>query len=540
MTPSPANVPEINAAETGTTADQAPAPREAGGRRRERRAQAGRGGVAAGPRQLPFGQVPNTYRPIEVMSADQIEAIHRASLKVLAETGIEVMHAESRVRLKAAGAEVDQATHRVRFDPGLVEEKIKTIPSRFKMHARNPAYHVEVGGPQMIFAATGGPAFAHDLDRGRRPGNYADMCDYLRLVHSLNIIHQEGGCPVEPTDLPPDSRHLDFYQAALTLTDKTWQCWALGGYRVEDALNMIEIAYGLSRSAMAEWPVTLTVINSNSPLKLDIPMGEALTAMSLAGQPIALTPFTLSGAMSPVTIGGALTQQNAEALAMMTLTQIVRPGAPVLYGGFTSNVDMRTGSPAFGTPEYAKAAIASGQLARRYGVPFRSSNVTASNCVDVQAAYESGMSLWGTVMGGVNLIEHAAGWLEGGLTASFEKLILDAEMLQMMREFLRPISTSAEDLAVEAIAEVGPGGHFFGTGHTLARFEHAFYEPMLSDWRNFENWSESGAKTGTQRANAIWKELLRSYQQPAMDPGVVDGLTDYVARRKEEIARGKF
>ncbi|HVJ35866.1 MAG TPA: trimethylamine methyltransferase family protein [Terriglobia bacterium] len=540
MTPSPANVPEVNAVEAGTTADQAPTPREAGGRRRERRAQAGRGGVAAGPRQLPFGQVPNTYRPIEVMSADQIEAIHRASLKVLAETGIEVMHAESRARLKAAGAAVDEATHRVRFDPGLIEEKIKTIPGRFKMHARNPAYHVEVGGPQMIFAATGGPAFAHDLDRGRRPGNYADMCDYIRLVHSLNIIHQEGGCPVEPTDLPPDSRHLDFYQAALTLTDKTWQCWALGGYRVEDALNMIEIAYGMNRATMAEWPVTLTVINSNSPLKLDIPMGEALTAMSLAGQPIALTPFTLSGAMSPVTIGGALTQQNAEALAMMTLTQIVRPGAPVLYGGFTSNVDMRTGSPAFGTPEYAKAAIASGQLARRYGVPFRSSNVTASNCVDVQAAYESGMSLWGTVMGGVNLIEHAAGWLEGGLTASFEKLILDAEMLQMMREFLRPISTSAEDLAVEAIAEVGPGGHFFGTGHTLARFEHAFYEPMLSDWRNFENWSESGAKTGTQRANAIWKELLRTYQQPAMDPGAVDGLTDYVARRKEEIARGKF
>jgi trimethylamine--corrinoid protein Co-methyltransferase len=212
----------------------------------------------------------------------------------------------------------------------------------------------------------------------------------------------------------------------------------------------------------------------------------------------------------------------------------------VLYGGFTSNVDMRTGSPAFGTPEYSKAAIASGQLARRYNVPFRSSNVTASNCVDVQAAYESGMSLWGTIMGGVNLIEHAAGWLEGGLTASFEKLILDAEMLQMMREFLRPISTTPDDLAVEAIAEIGPGGHFFGVGHTLARFDRAFYEPMLSDWRNYETWSESGAKTGTERANGIWKELLRTYQQPAMDAGAVDGLADYVARRKEEIARGKF
>jgi trimethylamine--corrinoid protein Co-methyltransferase len=207
----------------------------------------------------------------------------------------------------------------------------------------------------------------------------------------------------------------------------------------------------------------------------------------------------------------------------------------VLYGGFTSNVDMRTGSPAFGTPEYAKAALASGQLARRYGVPFRSSNVTASNCVDVQAAYEAGMSLWGTIMGGVNLIEHAAGWLEGGLTASFEKLIVDAEMLQMMREFLRPIAVDADELAVEAIAEVGPGGHFFGVGHTLARFESAFYEPMLSDWRNFETWSESGAKTGTERANAAWKDLLRNYQQPAMDPAVSEALADYVARRKIEI-----
>ncbi|MDY0882380.1 trimethylamine methyltransferase family protein [Dongia soli] len=510
---------------------------ERAGRRRERRAQATRGG---GPRQLSFAQVPNGYRPIEVMSADQIEAIHLASLKVLAEIGIEVMHEESRGRLKAAGADVDEGTHRVRFDPALVEEKIRTIPGSFRMRARNRAYDIEIGGNQMIFAATGGPAFAHDLDRGRRPGNYADMCDYIRLVQSLNVIHQEGGCPVEPTDLPAETRHLDFYQAALTLTDKTWQCWALGAYRVEDALNMIGIVYGLRREQMAEQPVTLTVINSNSPLKLDIPMGEALTAMSKAGQPIALTPFTLSGAMSPVTIAGALTQQNAEALAMMTLTQIVRAGAPVLYGGFTSNVDMRTGSPAFGTPEYTKAALASGQLARRYGVPFRSSNVNASNCVDVQAAYESGMSLWGSIMGGVNLIEHAAGWLEGGLTASFEKLVLDAEMLQMMREFLRPIAVDADELAVETIAEVGPGGHFFGTGHTLARFEHAFYEPMLSDWRNFETWSESGAKTGTERANAIWKDLLKTYQQPELDPALAEALADYVARRKIEINRGDY
>jgi len=282
----------------------------------------------------------------------------------------------------------------------------------------------------------------------------------------------------------------------------------------------------------------LTVVNSNSPLRLDIPMGEGLCAMARAGQPVAMTPFTLSGAMSPVTIAGALTQQNAEALALIALSQIVAPGAPVLYGGFTSNVDMRTGAPAFGTPEYAKAQIASGQLARKYNLPFRSSNVTSSNAVDVQAAYEGGMSLWSTIMGGVNLIEHAAGWLEGGLTASFEKLILDAEMLQMMRSFLDPLVVDADSRALEAIRDVGPGGHFFGTPHTLARFEHAFYEPMLSDGRNFENWQESGAKTGTQRANAIWKELLRTYEQPPLDPAIDEALEAYIARRKEKIAAG--
>ncbi|QRM54407.1 trimethylamine methyltransferase family protein [Sinorhizobium sp. BG8] len=503
--------------------------------RRERRIAAG-----AGVRQMRFGGVVNRYPPITVMSTDEIEAIHVASLRLLAETGMEVLHAESRTLLKAAGADVDESTLRVRFDPAMVEEKIRTAPSGFTLQARNPARNLRVGDGSVIFAATGGPAFVHDMDRGRRAGNYADMCDYIRVVQSLNVIHQEGGCPCEPTDLPPESRHLDFYHAAIRLTDKNWQCWALGGYRVEDAIEMLSITLGQSREELRRNPATLTIINSNSPLRLDIPMGEALGAMARAGQPIALTPFTLSGAMSPITIAGALTQQNAEALALIALAQIVSPGAPVLYGGFTSNVDMRTGSPAFGTPEYAKAQIASGQLARRYDVPFRSSNVTASNAVDVQAAYESGMSLWSTIMGGVHLIEHAAGWLEGGLTASFEKLVLDAEMLQLMRSFLDPVVVDEATLAVDAISEVGPGGHFFATGHTLARFEDAFYEPMLSDWRNFENWSESGAKTGTDRANAIWKELLRTYEQPPLDAAVDEELSAYVARRKEEIAAGRM
>jgi trimethylamine---corrinoid protein Co-methyltransferase len=501
------------------------------GRRRERRAP------TTGIRQLPFARVENRYPPIALISADEIEMIHHASLRLLQEVGMEVMHEESRCILKAHGAEVDETNQRVRFDPVLIEQSVAKAPAEFTLHARNPAHDVKVGGPHVIFAATGGPAFASDLDRGRRAGNYEDMCNYIRVVHRLNVIHQEGGCPIEPTDLPADTRHLDFYRAAIGLTDKTWQCWALGGYRVEDAIEMAAISLGKSREQLRAEPTTLTIINSNSPLRLDIPMGEGLCAMARAGQPVAMTPFTLAGAMSPVTIAGALTQQNAEALALIALAQMVNPGAPVLYGGFTSNVDMRTGSPAFGTPEYAKAALASGQLARRYRVPFRSSNVTASNCVDVQAAYESGMSLWGTIMGGVHLIEHAAGWLEGGLTASFEKLILDAEMLQMMREFLNPIRIDEESLGLDAIREVGPGGHFFGVGHTLERFEHAFYEPMLSDWRNFENWQDSGSKSGTERANAIWKELLRTYEAPALDPGIAEELDAYVARRMEAISR---
>lgn len=498
-------------------------------KRRERRP------VSTGPRQLPFAGVINRYPPIALLSADELESIHAASLRLLSEIGMEVLHDESRGLLKAAGATVDESNQRVRFDPAMIEEKILTAPAKFTLQARNPAKNLTVGDGSMIFAATGGPAFAHDIDRGRRAGNYQDMCDYIKVVQCLNVIHQEGGCPCEPTDLPAESRHLDFYLAAIRLTDKNWQCWALGGYRVEDAIDMLAITLGQTREQLRANPATLTIVNSNSPLRLDIPMGEGLCAMARAGQPVAMTPFTLSGAMSPVTIAGALAQQNAEALALIALSQIVAPGAPVLYGGFTSNVDMRTGAPAFGTPEYAKAQLASGQLARRYNVPFRSSNVTASNCVDVQAAYEGGMSLWSTIMGGVSLIEHAAGWLEGGLTASFEKLILDAEMLQLMRSFLDPLKVDEDSLAFSAMQEVGPGGHFFGAQHTLSRFDRAFYEPMLSDWRNFENWSESGAKTGTERANAIWKELLRTYEQPPLDPAVDEELEAFVARRKEEI-----
>jgi trimethylamine--corrinoid protein Co-methyltransferase len=276
------------------------------------------------------------------------------------------------------------------------------------------------------------------------------------------------------------------------------------------------------------------VINTNSPRQLDDPMSQGLMTLAEHGQVAIVTPFTLAGAMAPVSLAGALVLQHAEAMFAITLTQIVRPGVPAMYGGFTSNVDMKTGAPAFGTPEYTKAAQASGQLARRIGVPFRSSNTTAANALDAQAAYESLMSLWGCLMGGAHLVIHGAGWMHGGLTASFEKLILDAELLGMMQSYFKPIEVTEESLSLDAIAEAGVGGHFFGTAQTMAQYETAFHPPMLSNWDNFPTWLAKGSEEAPQRANRIWKDLLANYEQPPLDPGILEELETFVARRKAE------
>ncbi|MEM7173494.1 MAG: trimethylamine methyltransferase family protein [Pseudomonadota bacterium] len=485
----------------------------------------------------PWTLVKNRLAPIEVLSADHIEAIHRASLKVLSDIGMKVLDETARTFLEQAGAIVDHGEQNVRFDPGLVEELVEKAPSEFTLAARNPAKSLRVGGNSVNFDCVAGPSFVSDLDQGRRSGSYDEMCDFIRLVQQLNIIHVATASPFEPLDLPADTRHLDKYYAAITLTDKIWSGSLLGGFRARDALEMTCIAHGISWDELKLQPRVFGNINTNSPRQLDVSMAEGLITMAQAGQPVVITPFTLSGAMAPATIAGALTQQNAEALAGICLAQAVSPGTPVVYGGFTSNVDMKTGAPAFGTPEYTKAAQATGQLARRYGVPFRSSNTNASNIVDAQAAYESEMSLWGAVMGHANLVFHSAGWLEGGLVASFEKLVIDAEMLQMMAEYLNPIEINEDTLAVEAIGDVDPGGHYFGSAHTLERYESAFYNPIVSDWRNFETWSEDGSKTATQRANGIWKDLLAGYQQPAIDPAIDEALRAYMTKRREEIPK---
>ncbi len=486
--------------------------------------------------QLPWQQVTNPYPPIEILSSDQVEAILGAALTILETKGFRFLESDSRLRLKQAGADVNESDRMVRFDRALVLERIAEAPGEFPLRARNPAHDLVIGGNHIVFSSVGGPAFVSDLDKGRRPGKYDELCDYFRLIQSLNIIHQEGGCAFEPMDLPPESRHLDLYLAQLTLLDKNAQAYALGRERTVDCLEMTCIALGITREELQREPALLAIVNTNSPMQLDIPMTEATIELAEAMQVNCITPFTLAGSMSPATLAGTLAQQTAEVLAVATLAQIIRPGAPIMYGAFASNVDMQSGAPALGTPEYTKMAMASGQMARRLGIPFRSSNTTTSNCVDAQAAYESEMSLWGAMMGHANLVNHAAGWLEGGLTASFEKLIVDAEMLQMMTESLKPIVVNEDELALGTITEIPPGGHHFGTAHTLARYETAFYTSILSDRQNFERWQEGGSQDTARRANAVWKKLLSEYRKPAIDPAIEEALNDYVAKRKEEIA----
>jgi trimethylamine--corrinoid protein Co-methyltransferase len=486
--------------------------------------------------RLPWRRVVNPYRPVEILSADQVETIHRASLRILEEIGVEVLGDRALDLLaRTSGATVDRGARRVRLDGALVEELVALAPSTVTLHARNPARDLVLGGQNLVFGAVGGPAFVTDLDRGRRPGTIADLTDFVQVIGALDIIHQEAGGPLEPTDLPVPTRHLDMYHVLATNLDKSWQCLGTGRTVVDDAIEMMCLARGIDRETLVREPSLMTIINTNSPLRLDGPMSDGLIEMATHGQPVVATPFTLAGAMTPVSLAGAIAQQNAEALFCIALAQLVRPGAPMVYGAFTSNVDMRSGAPAFGTPEYVKGAFASGQMARRYGLPWRSSNATASNVVDAQAAYESEMAVWGAVMGGVNLLYQGAGWIEGGLTASFEKLIIDAEILQMIAEVLVPFAVDEAELGFDSMASVGPGGHFFGTAHTLERYETAFYRPLVSDWRNYETWAEDGARTATERANGIWKQLLAEFEPPPMDPGVADALIGYVERRRREI-----
>ncbi len=486
------------------------------------------------PKQRPFAQPRNRYAPVQAVSADELEAIHDASLAVLEEMGMDFLDADARALLAKAGAHVVPGVARVRFDREMILETIATAPSSFTLHARNPAHNLHIGDNAVAFCSVASPPNFVGLDGVRRPGTHAAYQDYLRLSQMLNCIHLLGGYPVEPADIHPSVRHLDATFDALTLIDKPFHVYSLGRERNQDCLELIRVGRQIDQATLEREPSVFSIINSSSPLRLDIPMLQGIMEFSAHNQVIVITPFTLAGAMAPVTLAGALAQQNAEALAGIAFTQIVRPGAPVVYGGFTSNVDMQSGAPAFGTPEYMKSALVGGQLARRYNLPYRSSNVSAANSLDAQSAYESVFALWGCVMGGVNLMMHGAGWMEGGLHSSFEKVILDAELLQMVAAFLDPLVVDDDSLALDAIREVGPGGHYFGAAHTQSRYRDAFHKPMLSDWRNYESWEEAGSPQVPGKANKIARDFLAAYQAPPIDDAVREELAAFVARRKAE------
>jgi trimethylamine--corrinoid protein Co-methyltransferase len=468
-----------------------------------------------------------------MISPEQIEQIHQASMQILENIGLDFLDDEALDLWQKAGAKVNRSARHVWLDRDLVMGLVAKAPTSFTWRARNPERNVFIGGNTVVFVPHGGTVFAANLEIGRRPGLLKDYHNLQKLVHLCPLLHSSGEQLVVPHDIEVSARHLQRLLSGFTLTDKAIQEAAHGRVIPKDALNMARLVFGDDLNGD---PVISGVINANSPLRYDDRMLGGLITYARAGQITVITPFILAGAMSPITIASALAQQNAEALAGIALTQLVNPGAPVIYGGFTTNVDMRSGSPAFGTPEGAWALVVGAQLARRYRLPYRGSgSLNTSKVPDAQAAYETMWTLWPAVLAHTNFIMHAIGWLEGGLTVSYEKFIIDAENLAMFAHFLRGFEINEETLALDMIAEVGPGGHHFGTPHTQARYSTEFYESFLADRLGYQTWFEAGAFDAAQRANLIWKELLNQYEPPPIDPGLAEALQDYVSRREREL-----
>ena len=501
-------------------------------RRRER----SRAPRSTGPSLTPIPRLKNSWAPLEILSAEQVERILDSAFRVLEEGGLEIRGAAARAVYAKAGALIDETTQMVRLGRDLVEAQLRTAPERFVLHARNPERHLHVGDNVVNFGPVTGAPNIRDSEGGRRYGDLEAFRNILKLTHTLGVLHWQGGIVVEPVDVPVATRHLATYQAHIECADTVWAARGIGGVQAEDAIAMSAIEHGCRVEELAARPTLMTVTNVNSPRRVDEEILDNIMTMARHGQCVVITPFTLMGAMAPVTLAGALVQQTAEALGVVTLCQLVRPGAPCVLGGFTSNVDMRTGSPAFGTPEYVHAVLAAAQIGRRLKIPVRTSAVNASPAVDAQSTYETAFSLQAAVLSHSHLINHAAGWLEGGLSASLEKIVVDAELLRNWAEILKPVSFSDDDLGVEAIKGVAAGGHFFGAPHTLARYESAFYRPLLSDWSNFENWRDAGSRTATERATGIWKKLLAGYVPPPLDPAVRERVAAYVERRTRELS----
>jgi trimethylamine--corrinoid protein Co-methyltransferase len=488
------------------------------------RTQAVRSGVPYLTRKMP---------PYEVLGEEGLEVIENNAETILEETGIDFRDdAEALAIWKDAGAAIDG--QRVRFPRGLCRSLIqRSAPAEFVQHARNPARSVRIGGPHTVFAPAYGSPFIRNLDDGRRYATLEDFRNFVKLTYMTPALHHSGGTVCEPVDLPVNKRHLDMVYSHIRYSDKAFMGSVTAPERAEDTVAMAKLVFG--EKFVTENAVVIGLVNANSPLTWDATMLGALKVYARHGQATIIAPFVLAGAMSPVTVAGASAQILAEALAGMAFAQLVRPGAPVIFGAFASSISMQSGAPTFGTPEPQLVLYVTAALARRLGVPFRSGGgLCASKIPDAQAAYESANTLQHSLLAGVNFMLHVAGWLEGGLTVGYEKFILDADQAGMLQVFAEGVDMSDNGQAMDAIREVGPGTHFLGCAHTQANFEAAFYRSNIADNNSFEQWEADGALDAAQRANAIWKRMLAEYEAPDIDPGVDEALNEYIARRKAE------
>jgi len=467
----------------------------------------------------------------EILDDSSMEELDRGWRRIVSELGIDFLHDEAVAVLAAAGQDVDGQL--VRFDPDWILEQVGKAPREFELQARNPARTIHIGGDHMAFGAVYGCPFTR---RGleRREATYDDFQNLVRLAQSFPQLDTPGGTICEPNDRPLDSRHLDMVYALLTLSDKPFMGSVTSGPNAADTIAMAEMVFG--RESLEDSPAIISLINVNSPLRYDDRMLSALIEYARANQALVVTPFLLMGAMSPVSVPSALAQQVAEALAGIALVQTIRPGCPVVFGSFLSNTDMQSGSPSFGTPESAIGLLCTGQIARRYGLPFRGGGaLTASQTVDAQAAYEAAMTLWPTFLAGTNFVMHSAGWLESGLVSCYEKFVVDVELLRMLQYMFQPLQINEETLAYSAHQEVGQGGHFLGAVHTLERFRECFYRPLLSSTENYERWNRNGGRDAAARASEIVDRTLDEYEEPELDQDLKAELKAYVDRRRTEL-----
>jgi trimethylamine--corrinoid protein Co-methyltransferase len=476
----------------------------------------------------------NTFRPYDLLSAEDVDTIHKQAMNILQEIGVDFLHERARQIFGKAGMPVEG--NRVRLEEAMVMELVAKTPATFELQARNHSHTVVLGGDNVVTAPVYGPPFITDLERGRRGATIEDFNNFDKMAQAIDQIHCAGGTTVEPEDLPLGTRHLDMLYSHIRWTDKPFMGSVISAENARDTIEMASILFG-GRESIEKTPGVLSLINVNSPLRFDDRMLSALLEYSDAGQPVIVTPFLMAGAMSPMGLAGTVAQQTAEALAGIALVQLIRPGTPSVYGSFLTNTDMQSGSPAFGTPESAMGILASAQMARHYNLPFRGGGaLTSSKAPDAQAAYESMMCMWPTILGRVNFVLHAAGWLESALLASYEKFIIDIEALRMFEWMLkRGFPVDEESQAMDALREVGPGGHFLGAEHTLRNYRTGFYRPWISSTENFDRWNRFGARTADVVAAEKWKQVLAEYPDPGIDPGIDEQLQEFISRRKREI-----